>query len=107
MKKYRIKTKEEFLNEGGPEIPGEYPEWRQIKCGFVPGMDYLLGQALDNDKNLECEEQLKTGSEIIIVIDGYNVSEEMLIESHRSQTSSLNLRQLINDDVKITLQQNN
>ena len=98
MKKYRIKTEQEFFNEFGES-------WRSIVIAQFPAaMNYLLGIPLDEGNNLRLEQSEGNGD---LHIGSFTISLDMTIPEDFSKTSSLDLNRLLKDDLKITLQQNN
>ena len=90
---YRFKTKNEFINEYGSG-------WRNIRCGFIEQMDYLLGQVIENTLNDFTKKFVY--DEIDIVFDKkndtdffnfynsikkyYNISENMIIKKNTKPT---------------------
>ena len=100
MEKYRIKTEKEFKNEFG-EL------WRsKVKYTFAVKMDKYFGVDLSSEDNIVCKKDLSQKRPILIFMGIYSISEDMIIMKN-SQSSSLNLNSLLNDDLKIMLQQNN
>jgi len=75
--KYRIKTKQEFIDEFGEN-------WRNVKYGYVEEMDYLLGQDIDP----KCYEfdldvsgnRLKFSSELCVSFHTFSLSDQMIKE---------------------------
>ena len=45
MIRYRIKTKQEFIDEFGES-------WRCVPCSFLHNMDYLLGEEIDQNTTI-------------------------------------------------------
>lgn len=98
MKKFRIKTEKEFRNEFGNL-------WRStVRASFPSQMDHLLGTSLDEGDNEICENKPEI---ITLHMGSCFITEDMIISEDVFTSSKLHLNHFLNDDLKITLQQNN
>jgi hypothetical protein len=90
MKRYRLKTEQEFLNEFGVN-------WRsEVRCHWNSAgeMDYLFGKILSEEQNKYFEKYLG------LSIDGWTINESMItqlgscvIGSKREKRKSICLNQ--------------
>ncbi len=99
MIKYRIKTEQEFLNDFGRD-------WRhECKATFPITMNHLLGISLEEGDNIRIAEFVEGIG--VIFIGGYSISEDMRTTIDSVKISNLDLNHFLEDELKITLQQNN
>ena len=97
MKKYKIKTEEEFENEYGHR-------WkRKVQWNSEDSMDYLFGLVLTEDQN-EIMDVVLQGKQHSLGLEQWSIFSKMVKET--SSFTVLN-DNLINSRKKILLNQNN